>query len=251
MKWDRQNEKVANIEKNKRNKKQPTLFSKNKGKFPVWPLSFPTPERKDSSHSWRLWTRSSTTMEGTPISGAASGWRRWRVCDPSLTETSCGVFQCRGNWRGDDAWVWQIFLIMTPSSGLHTPKHTLLSRFFGHSLILWYCKTALQCKPFWLMTENSWRKWEQRWGGEVVKSVEYPFKGCRLWITGTHCGVKSVGLANWVTTSWATETGRLLHWGSVVAGWCGGFSDPLSPFWLPINLYFCKSGCPTDSEILI
>lgn len=51
-------------------------LKQNKGVFPAWPLSFPTPEGKDSSHSWRLWTRSSTTMEGTPISGAASGWRR-------------------------------------------------------------------------------------------------------------------------------------------------------------------------------
>lgn len=37
--------------------------------------SFSTSERKDSSHSWRLWTRSST-MEGTPIREAAAGWRR-------------------------------------------------------------------------------------------------------------------------------------------------------------------------------
>lgn len=41
----------------------------------------------------------------------------WCVCER----------ECRGNWRGDDTWIWQIFLLMTQSSGTHTPKHTLLS----------------------------------------------------------------------------------------------------------------------------
>lgn len=59
-------------------------------------------------------------------------------------------------------------------------------------------------------------------------------------------GVKSVGLANWVTTSWATETGRVLLWGSAVAGWCRGFYDSVSPFWPPINLCFGKTGSPKD-----
>lgn len=73
-------DKMRNLQKQRQFKKNKTrsnfLFKQNKGIFPVWSLSFSTQERKDSSHSWRLWTRSSTTMEGTPISGAASGWRR-------------------------------------------------------------------------------------------------------------------------------------------------------------------------------
>lgn len=72
----KQDEKLANSEKKTKKEKTNFVLKQNKGIFPAWPLSFPTPERKDSSHSWRLWTRSSTTMEGTPISGAASGWRR-------------------------------------------------------------------------------------------------------------------------------------------------------------------------------
>lgn len=68
-------------------------------------------------------------MEGTPISGAASGWRRWGVCDPSLTQTSWSVFQWKcggggGGGGGDDTQFLVDFLLMT-SSGLQKLRHAL------------------------------------------------------------------------------------------------------------------------------
>lgn len=125
-------------------------------------------ERKDSSHSWRLWTRSGTTMEGTPKCGAASGWRRWKVCDPSITQTSCGVFECRGNYREDgDAWIWQILLCMTQSPGPHIPKHTKISNLLvSVFLILWSCKiffsTNDRTQQREVETAMGWKLWNHQ-----------------------------------------------------------------------------------------
>lgn len=64
------------------------------------------------------------------------------------------------------------------------------------------------------MTENSWGEGKKRRG----RNSEIPLYGMqRSWIIGTHCGVKSAGLANWVTMCRASE--RLLHWGEEGAFW--------------------------------
>ena len=118
-------------------------------------------------------------MEGTPISGAASGWRRWRVCDPSRIQTSCGVYECGGNRRGDDTWIWQIFLLWHNHLAFtHTKKHTLLSDVSVAHSLFGVLKQQHSVSPFfsWQITENSWGKRRLRMGRKLWNHWNIPLR---------------------------------------------------------------------------
>lgn len=168
-----QNENSSKIKSEKQTRSNFLVPSQTKGIFPLRSLRFSTPERKDSSHSWRLWTRRSTTMEGTPISGAASGWRRWRVCDPSLTQNSCGVWVCRGGLKGRG---YMELADLPPHDTIIWPSHTKTHpavRRLRHSLITAVVKHRDGDSLFQLITENSWGKRKLPWGGscEITRRI--------------------------------------------------------------------------------
>lgn len=96
---------------------------------------------------------------------------------PSLTQTSCGACECRGNQRGDDIQVWHIFLLMTQLSGFDSPKHTLLSDLLVTLSICGAGKNRNMVSTSLTNDRKQLREVEAATWGENVKLWEYPFKG--------------------------------------------------------------------------
>lgn len=147
-------------------------------------------------------------MEGTPISGAASGWRRWGVCDPSLTQTSWSVFQWRG---GGSRGRWDTVFGRFPPNDIIWPPETethpgLLVPVFDTGK-----ERPGELAQFWLMTETSWRKWEVRG---------------RKWRPQKH---------HW----WRQGLRSLAH--AVATQLCASTVGRWVDFW-SLNVSFCKSG---------
>lgn len=124
------------------------------------------------------------TMEGTPKRGAALAWRRWRLCDPSLTQTSCGDYELRWGWGG--SWEEMIHKLGKFPSKWH--NHLALVHRNTPCCQIWWSSTHIT-EQHGVLKETSWGKWTLR-REEIVKSPKCPFKGRAGWMLLAHSGAR-------------------------------------------------------------